>query len=132
MSTHGRHIRVVGYGDPAKLGDVDNVERFLKGAVHAVGMRPLAAPQMHDVALDLAKMNVEPFEDEGGVTGVVVLSTSHCSIHTWPLRNYFVFDLYSCRDFNDNKVLRALSSSFGIMNYRVSDLTASLEPPPAP
>jgi S-adenosylmethionine decarboxylase len=130
--SHGRHVKVVGYGDAARLGAVDNVRAFLEGVVQAVGMRPLGEPQMHDVALDLEKMNVEPFEDEGGVTGVVVLSTSHCSIHTWPLRRFFTFDLYSCRGFSDGKVLMALSHHFAVQTFRLTDLTDSLEPPPAP
>ena len=55
----------------------------------------------------MEKMNVEPFEDEGGVTGIGVLSTSHCAVHTWPLRSFFVMDVYSCRDF-DVDIVRAM------------------------
>ena len=50
------------------------------------------------------------FGDEGGVTGICVLSTSHCSIHTWPLRPFFVMDVYSCRDFDPADRLAALAA----------------------
>jgi spermidine synthase len=36
--------------------------------------------------------------DPHGVTGVVVLSTSHISVHTWPEYGYAAFDVFSCSD----------------------------------
>jgi S-adenosylmethionine decarboxylase len=37
----------------------------------------------------------------GGVTGAVVLSESHMSIHTWPERSYVTIDVYVC-NYSDN------------------------------
>jgi S-adenosylmethionine decarboxylase proenzyme len=34
--------------------------------------------------------------DPNGVTGIILLSTSHISIHTWPEINYASLDIYSC------------------------------------
>jgi len=31
-----------------------------------------------------------------GVSGVVVISESHLSIHTWPEKNYAAIDIYTC------------------------------------
>lgn len=129
MSAHGRHVKLVGYGDPARLGSVDGVRAFLVALVASVGMRPLGALVLHDVAIDLAKMNVEPFEDEGGVTGIVVLSTSHCAIHTWPARAYMVLDLFSCRTFDSTEVERIVADAFGMTSMRCSDVSAALAPP---
>ncbi len=128
---HGRHIKIVGYGATSLLGSVDVVRDFLISLVHKLGMRPLGLPQMHDVAIDLSKMNVEPFEDEGGVTGTVVLSTSHCSIHTWPAREkpLFVLDVYSCRDFNAVEVADHASERLGAFAYHATDLSLSLRAP---
>ncbi len=127
---HGRHIKVVGYGAPTLLGSVDRVRTFLSTLVPALGMRPLGEPVLHDVEIDLAKMNVEPFEDEGGVTGFCVLSTSHCSIHTWPAREFFVLDVYSCRDFPPALVLEHLRGAFETANLKLTDVSDTLEPPP--
>lgn len=128
---HGRHVKVVGYGSSMLLGSVDVVKTFLIDLVHALGMRPLGEPVMHDVELDLTKLGVEPFEDEGGVTGTVVLSTSHCAIHTWPAREkpFFVADLYSCRDFDNTIVEAMFRERLGMTEARVTDLTFALEPP---
>lgn len=127
---HGSHIKVVGYADEKRLGSVANIRAFLVDLVGRLGMRPLGEPVMHDVELDLSKLNVEPFEDEGGITGVVVLSTSHCSIHTWPARKLYVLDVYSCRDFGALKVIDAIDSYLGQGAKRVTDVSDSLVPPP--
>jgi S-adenosylmethionine decarboxylase len=40
--------------------------------------------------------------DGGGFTGVVCLSESHLSIHTWPDRNYVTFDIFLSNFSQDN------------------------------
>jgi S-adenosylmethionine decarboxylase len=125
---HGRHIKVLGLGSPDKLRSVEGVGRFLTDLIEALGMRPLGETHMYEVAEEIEKMGVEPFEDEGGVTGVCVLSTSHCAIHTWPLRSFFVMDVYSCRDFDDQVVRDLVKERFATYKLRVSDLTFALSP----
>ena len=39
----------------------------------------------------------------GGVTGAVVLSESHLSIHTWPEHRYATLDVYVCNYSCDNR-----------------------------
>jgi hypothetical protein len=74
-----------------------------------------------------AKLGVEPFEDEGGVTGVCVLSTSHCSIHTWPLRPFFVMDVYSCRDFEPALIEQHVARTLGAYDVQITDVSFALE-----
>ena len=45
------------------------------------------------------------FGGEGGVTGVVLLSESHASIHTWPEHGYAAVDVFMCGSCNPNKAL---------------------------
>lgn len=125
---HGRHIKVLGVGSPDELRSIEGVERFLTDLVEALGMRCLGQPHTYEVEEEIEKLGVEPFEDEGGVTGVCVLSTSHCALHTWPLRSFFVMDVYSCRDF-DVDVVRAMARErFGATRLRITDLTFALQP----
>jgi S-adenosylmethionine/arginine decarboxylase-like enzyme len=128
---HGRHVKVVGYGAAGLLGSVDVVRTLLKDLVAALGMRPLGEPVMHDVDIDLSKLGGPVFEDEGGVTGTIVLSTSHCAIHTWPAREkpFFVMDVYSCRDFEPDTVRRMLEERVGLTSARFTDITDALLPP---
>lgn len=39
----------------------------------------------------------------GGFTGVVCLTESHLSIHTWPEQNYFTFDVFLSNYLKDNR-----------------------------
>jgi S-adenosylmethionine decarboxylase len=123
----GRHIKVLGRGAAELLGNAKNVEGMLRELIDLLGMRILGAPHMYEVETEIAKLGVEPFEDEGGVTGVCVLSTSHCAIHTWPLRPYFVMDVYSCRDFDPAQVEQHLAAKLGAYDLQITDLSFALE-----
>jgi S-adenosylmethionine/arginine decarboxylase-like enzyme len=123
----GRHIKVLGRGSPSRMNDVKVVESMLVDLVDALGMRLLGDAHMYEVETEISKLGVQPFEDEGGVTGVCVLSTSHCSIHTWPLRPFFVMDVYSCRDFDPGDVERFLVARLGAYDLQVTDITQSLD-----
>ena len=125
--THGRHIKVLGRGSASRMGDAKTVENMLVDLIDKLGMRILDKAHMYEVETEIAKLGVEPFEDEGGVTGVCVLSTSHCSIHTWPLRPFFVMDVYSCRDFDSSDVERLLTDRLGAYDLQVTDVSAALE-----
>jgi S-adenosylmethionine decarboxylase len=100
---------------------------MLVDLIDVLGMRILGEPHMYEVETEIAKLGVEPFEDEGGVTGICVLSTSHCSIHTWPLRPFFVMDVYSCRDFDTTAVETLLGDRLGAYDLQVTDVSAALE-----
>jgi len=123
----GRHVKVLGRGASALLGNATNVEAMLRELVELLGMRLLGAPHLYEVETEIAKLGVEPFEDEGGVTGICVLSTSHCSIHTWPLRPYFVMDVYSCRDFEPALIEQHLAKSLGAYDVQITDVSFALE-----
>jgi S-adenosylmethionine/arginine decarboxylase-like enzyme len=127
--SHGRHIKVVGEADPDKLNSSENVKSFLADLVKRLGMTMLLEPVTCFVEVEIEKLGREPFEDEGGVTGICVLSTSHCSIHTWPARKFFVLDVYSCRDFEPWMVLQSLKDVFGLTGSKLTDLTESLRWP---
>jgi S-adenosylmethionine decarboxylase proenzyme len=40
--------------------------------------------------------------ENNGFSIVYLLAESHISIHSFPEKNYFAFDLYSCRKYDDN------------------------------
>src|SRR3954464_1206733 len=123
---HGRHIKVLGRGSAALLEGAKNIESMLRDLIDILGMRILGAPHMYEVETEISKLGVEPFEDEGGVTGVCVLSTSHCAIHTWPLRSFFVMDIYSCRDFDPAIVGEFIATRLGAFKLKMTDLTFAL------
>ena len=123
---HGRHIKILGRGCAARLGNGRMVESTLRELVDLLGMRLLGDPHVYEVETEIAKLGAEPFEDEGGVTAVCVLSTSHCSIHTWPLRPFFVMDVFSCRDFDPSVVESHLVDRLEAYDIQITDVSASL------
>jgi S-adenosylmethionine decarboxylase len=125
--SHGRHVKVLGRGSPELLGNAVSVKSTLAELVELLGMRLLGEPHLYEVETEIAKLGVEPFEDEGGVTGVCVLSTSHCTIHTWPLRPFFVMDVYSCRDFEPAQVEEHLARRLGAYDVQITDVSFALE-----
>ena len=68
-------------------------------------------------------------KNNSGVTGVVVITTSHASIHIWdnvpgnPYPGMLQMDLYSCKDFVAEDVLKFVEDYFGanIVSYQVID-----------
>ena len=47
-----------------------------------------------------------------GISGIVLLHTSHFSIHTWPNYNEVDLDIFSCDDFNHEDVVKYLENFF--------------------
>jgi S-adenosylmethionine decarboxylase len=122
----GKHIKVWAEGDSLLLGDVERVRSFVTKVIAAVGMRQLGDVHAYDVPIQIEKLGAIPFEDEGGVTAVCVLSTSHCAIHTWPERRLLVFDLYSCRGFNHGDVIAIMERVFGLTALNLWDISHTL------
>ena len=56
--------------------------------------------------------NFHHFGEGCGVTGVVMLSESHASIHTWPEANLMTFDVFMCGNAKPHEALRYLESIF--------------------
>lgn len=107
----GTHIKAIGRASPRLLRDTGLIERYLKGLCSAIGMRTISGPHtvvVEDVPVPGAG---ELFVDEGGVTSVLVLSTSHIALHSWPLRERLEVDCYSCREF-DPKVFTQVTEQF--------------------
>jgi len=130
-----KHLKVLGVGDPKRLGEVEFVRKFISDMVYRVGMQPLGEPVLHDVPLDISKLGREPFEDEGGVTGQILghatLSTSHVfifvALHTWPLQAEFKLDIYSCRDFEREDTEAFIQDVCRCTRFQSNDLSAAAE-----
>ena len=61
------------------------LEALFAQVIGDLDLRPVAPPVWHE------------FAGEGGITGVVLLSESHLSCHTFPESGFAAFNLYCCR-----------------------------------
>lgn len=58
-----------------------------------------------DNELIVLKDGFHKFDKEGGITGYLLLSESHVSIHTWPERNnYITLDIFVCNYNKNNRI----------------------------
>ncbi|MBW2964140.1 adenosylmethionine decarboxylase [Candidatus Woesearchaeota archaeon] len=79
----GTHVVGSLRGCPAGLLEkVDVVREILRRTVKEAGLHPVGE-SFHQF---------EPF----GVTGVIILSESHLSVHTWPEKNLVAVDVFTC------------------------------------
>jgi S-adenosylmethionine/arginine decarboxylase-like enzyme len=128
----GKHIKVQAY-DVARerLRSVVEQERLLLELVEAAGMRALDVPWVYDIPAELTRQGLElDLEEPEGVTGIVVLSTSHVAVHTWPHRGYAVYDVYSCKGFSTEAVCSVIEKRLDTKILQVADLSFSLHLPP--
>jgi S-adenosylmethionine/arginine decarboxylase-like enzyme len=58
-----------------------------------------------------------------GLTGSVNLATSHIAYHVWDVNKLLMLDVYSCKDFDQNKVLTVVDKYFKIkdIEYTIID-----------
>lgn len=105
----------------SNLADPVFLENALSDLVKLLEMEPLDRPHMYRVELDPSKLETE--EDEGGVTGTLVISTSHVSIHTWPMRERFSMDVYSCKKYDHHRVEAFLWDRFNVKRRSTHWLT---------
>jgi len=86
----GEHILIDLWGVNSELlSNVELISDILTGGAEKSGATILSKHFHH-------------FGGDYGVTGVLVLSESHISIHTWPETNYCAIDIFMCGNANPN------------------------------
>ena len=57
--------------------------------------------------LDLGVLNKNHFQfDNGAITAIYMLRESHLSFHSYPEKNFVAMDLYSCKQYENDDVLK--------------------------
>lgn len=83
MDLKGQHLIIDAYEcQPDILNDAGRLKEVLTKAIDDIGM-------------EILSVHFHSFSPQG-VTGVIGISTSHFSIHTWPEQGYAALDLYTC------------------------------------
>jgi|CXWL01.1.fsa_nt_gi S-adenosylmethionine/arginine decarboxylase-like enzyme len=109
----GKHIVLDAFvKDNQILSDISKMSDILIKLVGILKMEILLYPQFLYVPTDTTKLNTDA--DDGGISGFCMVTTSHISIHTWPLRNRFSMDVFSCKDFSEKEAMGFLRKEFGI------------------
>jgi S-adenosylmethionine/arginine decarboxylase-like enzyme len=102
------HLTVNAKIDPMFKGlPKEEAERFVQRLLAEIDMKPLGSMSWAEAA-DL---------DFPGQSFVQMISTSHVSLHFYSETNEIYFDLYSCKPFDDKKVVSLLDEMFGITDW---------------
>lgn len=93
--------------EPGSIRGNETVARLFDRIVAELGLRPVAPPVWHT------------FPDEGGVTGLLLLSESHLACHTFPERGFAAFNLYCCRPREEWPWRERLGEALGARDVQV-------------
>jgi S-adenosylmethionine decarboxylase len=102
----GQHLHLDLYG-ASNLADVAYIQKACEEASVATGATILGS-------------NFHHFGGEYGVTGVVLLSSSHCSIHTWPEFGLACVDVFVCDGDDPSLALPIFKDRFAPLDVRWS------------
>lgn len=101
----GRHLIIDAIvRDGEVLNNPEILCALMDELVCQMGMKYLQRPAAFRVPIDPSKLHTDA--DEGGWSVICHITTSHISIHGWPLRNAFMMDIFSCRDFDTDIAMR--------------------------
>lgn len=106
----GRHVLAEFMGcDSHRFDDVAYIEHHMK----------LAAEEANATIIESCFHRFSPY----GVSGVVVISESHLTIHTWPENGYAAVDVFTCGDDADPWIaLECLRQALGAKHVDVSEV----------
>ena len=106
MEKYHKHL-IVNATVKNPLQTEEDCNKWLSNLVDVIDMEILVPPSSRYCDI----------EGNEGVTGTVIITTSHISLHVWSEVNppYIRMDVYSCKDFCSNKVLEYLEGTMGIV-----------------
>jgi S-adenosylmethionine decarboxylase len=115
METMGRHVISELWGcDFQKLNDVEQIEKIFVEAALKSGA------EIREVAF-------HKFAPQG-VSGVVIISESHLTIHSFPEHGYASIDVYTCGNLNPNIAADYIAEALGAQTRETIELPRGMGP----
>jgi S-adenosylmethionine decarboxylase len=104
------HLIIDGYGENQKImQDEQFLYKLLDSYPAQIGMTKISSP--------LVFKYVGSRPEDWGVSGFVFIAESHISIHTFVERCYINIDVFSCKDFNADQVIKDLKDEFQLTRF---------------
>ncbi|OFX30020.1 MAG: S-adenosylmethionine decarboxylase proenzyme [Armatimonadetes bacterium RBG_16_67_12] len=115
MEPVGHHYIAEGSGCNADaIGRVETVEQILVRAAEIAGV----------TVWSISFHRFSP----NGVSGVVVISESHLSVHTWPEYGYVALDIFTCGNTaKPEAAVQYALKEFGASSMHITEVTRGLE-----
>lgn len=107
QSEFGPHLMMDCHGCNAeKISDLTYIFNFLNTLPDKIGMTKIIQPY------------VFPYEglipEDKGVTGAVIIAESHITFHSFTEKDYFFFDMFSCKHFDVEAVKQIVLDTFDV------------------
>ena len=105
------HLLIDGFGgDVEKMKSQEMIYHFLDTFPSKIEMNKISEP--------VVTVYHGPHPEDWGVSGFVMIAESHISIHTFPDRGYVNIDVFSCKDFDEPKVLSIIVEEFQLAQVK--------------
>ncbi|WP_373533331.1 S-adenosylmethionine decarboxylase [Vampirovibrio sp.] len=95
--------------DPTRIGDLAYVFEVLNTLPERIGMTKIIQPYVFPYA------GLVP--EDRGITGMVVIAESHLSFHSFTEKDYFFFDLFSCKPFDVEAARQFIVEAFDVKDW---------------
>jgi len=115
------HLIIDGFG---KNKDVLQDENFIYDLLFAypdkIGMTKISDPIVFRYS------GSKP--EDWGISGLVFIAESHISLHTFVERKFINIDVFSCKDFNAERIMGDMRDKFGLTRMRSCLVRREWEP----
>lgn len=99
--------------DLEKIADLNLVSQFLDKLPEQIGMTKIIPPYVFNYD------GLVP--EDKGITGMVIIAESHITFHSFVEKDYFFFDIFSCKPFDVEAVVKLVTETFGVQHYERHD-----------
>jgi len=101
----GPHLMMELYGCPKdKLSDIAALTDVLDKMPAEMNMTKIMPPYVFRYQ--------GLYEDDWGLSGIVLIAESHIAFHTFPDKGFVTVDIFSCKDFDVPKALSTIQEVF--------------------
>jgi S-adenosylmethionine decarboxylase len=92
-----------------KISDLNHVYNVLDQLPEAIGMTKIIPPYVFPYS------GLVP--EDKGITGAVIIAESHITFHSFIEKDYFFFDIFSCKPFDIDKTRQFILDAFEVQEY---------------
>ena len=111
------------YCNRKKISDLKFIYDILDELPNFIGMKKISPPSV------VFYEGSEGTFDKGGISGFVLIATSHITIHTFSEQEHAFVDIFSCKDFDIEKAEKYLIEKFEAKKINKNLLQRGLEFP---
>lgn len=117
----GPHLMLDCQGCNSKIGDLQFVFDFLNQLPDKIGMTKITQPYVFPYS------GLVP--EDCGITGTVIIAESHITFHSFTNKDYFFFDIFSCKPFDYTLTEELIRQAFSVQNVDSNVVKRGLEFP---